>query len=223
MLKPDGSLYRNYKNNISNLDAYLEDYATVSNAFIDLFQVTSNQKWLTIAKQLTDYSFDHFFDDKSQMFYFTSNNSPSLVARKIETDDNVIPSSNSTTALNLFKLYHYYSNSKYLDVAIQMLQNVKSNALNYGAGASNWLKLYSYYINKYYEIAVVGKNADNITQQFNQLYLPNTLVAASKTDSKLPLLESRFSKNETLIYVCVNGTCKMPVATLSKALNLLKQ
>ncbi len=222
MLKPNGGLYRNYKNNISNLDAYLEDYATVSNAFIDLFQVTLNQKWLTQAKQLTDYSFDHFFDDKSQMFYFTSNTSPDLVARKIETDDNVIPSSNSITALNLFKLYHYYSNSKYLDVAIQMLQNVKSNALAYGTGASNWLTLYSYHINEYYEIAIVGSNADEFTQNFNKLYLPNTLMASSLTDSKLPLLESRFSPNETLIYICVDGACKRPVSTVSEGLKLLK-
>jgi len=222
MLKPNGGLYRNYKNGISNLDAYLGDYATVSSAFIDLFQVTLNQKWLTQAKQLTDYSFDHFFDDKSQMFYFTSNTSPDLVARKIETDDNVIPSSNSTTALNLFKLYHYYSNSKYLDVAIQMLQNVKNNALAYGAGASNWLTLYSYHINEYYEIAIVGLNANEFTQNFNKLYLPNTLMASSKTDSKLPLLESRFNPNETLIYICVDGACKRPVSTVSEGLKLLK-
>lgn len=222
MLKPDGGLYRNYKNNISNLNAYLEDYATVSSAFIDLFQVTLNQKWLTQAKQLTDYSFDHFFDDKSQMFYFTSNTAQSLVARKIETDDNVIPSSNSIMALNLFKLYHYYSNSKYLDVAIQMLQNIKSNALAYGAGASNWLTLYSYHINEYYEIAIVGANANEFTQNFNKLYLPNTLMASSLTDSKLPLLESRYNPNETLIYICVDGACKRPVSTVSEGLKLIK-
>jgi len=222
MLKPDGGLYRNYKNNVSNLDAYLEDYAMVSNAFIDLYQVTLNQKWLTEAKQLTDYSFDHFFDDKSQMFYFTSNTSTSLVARKIETDDNVIPSSNSVTAINLFKLYHYYSYSTYLDVAIQMLQNIKNNALAYGAGASNWLTLYSDHINEYYEIAIVGSKANEFTQAFNKLYLPNTLIASSKIDSKLPLLESRFSKNETLIYICVDGACKRPVSTVKEALKMLK-
>ncbi|NQW36027.1 MAG: thioredoxin domain-containing protein [Flavobacteriales bacterium] len=221
MLKPEGSLYRNYKNNTSNLDAYLEDYAQVSSAFIDLFQATSDQKWLTLAKQLTDYSFDHFFDETSQMFYFTSNTSPSLVSRKIETDDNVIPSSNATTALNLFKLYHYYSNQKYLDVAMQMLHNVKDNAIAYGAGASNWLTLYANHINKYYEIAIVGPKAKGFTQAFNKMYLPNTLIAASKTDSKLPLLESRFSENQTLIYICVDGSCKRPVSTIDEALKFL--
>lgn len=222
MLKPDGGLYRNYKNNKSNLEAYLIDYATVSEAFIELYQVTLDQKWLTQAKQLTDYCFDNFFDDASQMFYFTSNKSSSLVAKKIEVDDNVIPSSNSIMALNLFKLYHYYNNNKYLETAEQMLHNVKENAIAYGAGASNWLTLYNYSIKNYYEIAIVGPDADTFSQKFNKMYLPNTLMAASKTDSKLPLLESRFKEGETLIYVCVNGTCKMPVSSIKEALNLIK-
>jgi uncharacterized protein YyaL (SSP411 family) len=222
MLKPDGSLFRNYKNNTSNLEAYLIDYATVTESFIELYQITLDQKWLRQARQLTDYCFDNFFDDASQMFYFTSNKSASLVAKKIEIDDNVMPSSNSVMALNLFKLYHYYSNTKYLETAEQMLHNVKENAIAYGAGASNWLTLYSYIIKNYYEIAIVGSKADVFLNEFNKMYLPNTLIAASKTDSKLPLLESRFKEGETLIYVCVNGTCKRPVNSIKEALKLLK-
>jgi len=223
MLKPDGNLFRNYKNNTSNLEAYLIDYATVTESFIELYQVTLDQKWLRQARQLTDYCFDNFFDDASQMFYFTSNKSTSLVAKKIEIDDNVMPSSNSVMALNLFKLYHYYSNTKYLETAEQMLHNVKENAIAYGAGASNWLTLYNYIMKNYYEIAIVGSKADVFSDEFNKMYLPNTLIAASKTDSKLPLLESRFKEGETLIYVCVNGTCKRPVNSIKEALKLLKK
>ncbi len=222
MLKPDGSLLRNYKNGKKTIEAYLEDYVTVADAFIELYQITLDIKWLTRAKQLTDYCFDNFFDDALQMFYFTSHSSSGLVAKKIETDDNVIPSSNSVMALNLFKLYHYYSNSKYLETALQMLHNVKKKALAYGAGASNWLTLYNFSLSNYYEIAIVGPKADEFTKTFNAMYLPNTLIAASLTDSNLPLLESRFSPNETLIYVCVNGACKMPVASIKEALKLIK-
>jgi len=222
MLKPNGSLLRNYKNGKKTIEAYLEDYVTVADAFIELYQITLDTKWLTRAKQLTDYCFDNFFDDALQMFYFTSHSATGLVAKKIETDDNVIPSSNSVMALNLFKLYHYYSNTKYLETALQMLHNVKKKALAYGAGASNWLTLYNYSLSNYYEIAIVGPKAGEFTKAFNAMYMPNTLIAASLTDSNLPLLESRFSPNETLIYVCVNGACKMPVATIKEALKLIK-
>ena len=222
MLKPDGTLYRNYKKGKTTIKAYLEDYVTVADAFIELYQATLDREWLTQAKFLTDYCFDNFFDDNLKMFYFTDNASAKLVAKKIETDDNVIPSSNSVMALNLFKLYHYYSNNKYLDTAEQMLHNVKENALSYGAGASNWLTLYNYSVVNYYEIAIVGPKALDFSKKFNKMYLSNTLLAASLKDSDLPLLESRYNAQDTYIYVCVNGVCKRPVTKIKEALKFIK-
>lgn len=221
-LKGDGSLYRNYKNGKSNIEAYLEDYATVADAFISLYEVTLDQKWLKMAKQLTDYSFDHFFDDKSKMFFFTSNSQKGLIARKMDTDDNVIPSSNSITALNLFKLGHYYSNGSYLATAQTMLNNVKNKAMTYGAGASNWFILYSNFIGNFYEVAVVGKNAKEKLVAINKTYLPNKLIAGSLQESSLPLLQNRFFENQTNIFICVDGACQMPTDEVKKAIQLMK-
>ena len=53
-------------------------------------------------------------------------------------------------------------------------------------------------------------------------YLPNVLIAASQKVSNLYLLKDRYFKDETYIYVCVDNTCKFPVTTVSKALDLMK-
>jgi hypothetical protein len=71
-LKEDGGLNHNYKNGKSNINGYLEDYATLIDAFISLYEVTLDENWLNTAKQLADYSFDHFYDSKSNLFFFTS-------------------------------------------------------------------------------------------------------------------------------------------------------
>lgn len=221
-LQEDGSLFRNYKNGKSNITAYLEDYATTADAFINLYEVTLDEKWLKLAKQLTDYSLDHFFDDKSRMFFFTSDLQKGLIARKMDTDDNVIPSSNSIMALNLFKLGHYFANGTYLAKAETMLNNVKDKAMNYGAGASNWFILYSNYLGKFYEVAVVGKDAKEKLVEINQQYIPNKLIAGSLKKSNLPLLERRFIEGETNIFICVNQSCKMPTNNSEKAKKLMK-
>ena len=168
MTKEDGGLFRNFKNGKSNIEAYLEDYAAVSDAFISLYEVTLDEKWLKNAKQFTDYSFDHFYDEESKMFFFTSNKETGLISRKVETDDNVIPSSNSIMANNLFKLGHYYSNKHYSENAKAMLNNVKENAISYGSGASNWLNLYSNYLGEYYEVAIVGVDAKQKLGELNE-------------------------------------------------------
>ena len=218
MTKEDGGLYRNYKEGKSNIEAYLEDYATVSDAFISLYEVTLDENWLKYAKQFTDYSFDHFYDENSKMFFFTSNKEKGLISRKVETDDNVIPSSNSITANNLFKLGHYYSNKHYTDNAKAMLNNVKGNAISYGSGASNWLNLYSNYLGDFYEVAIVGDDAHLKLKELNSFYIPNKLVVGSTVESNLPLLAYKYNENETTIYVCIDGACKLPVSETSKAL-----
>jgi len=217
--KEDGGLYRNFKNGKSNINAYLEDYATVIDAFINLYEVTLDEKWLLNAKNLTNYCFDHFFDDKSNMFFFTSDEDKGLISRKMDIDDGVIPSSNSIMANNLFKLGHYFSNKTYATTAKQMLHNVKERTVEYGYGSSNWLLLYSNYLGEFYEVAIVGKDARQKLTTFNQAYIPNKLIVGSTTNSKLPLLESKYNASETTFYICIDGACKLPVNTTEKALS----
>ena len=214
----NGGLHRNFKNGKSTINAYLEDYATVIDAYISLYEVTLDEKWLQYAKRLTNYCFDHFFDDKNGMFFFTSDEDKGLITRKIDTDDNVIPSSNSIMANNLFRLGHYFSNNTYANTAKQMLHNVKDKALQYGAGASNWLLLYSNYLGEFYEVAIVGDNALQKLKEINTYYIPNKLLVGSTKESNLPLLESKYNADETTIYICIDGACKLPVHTTEKAL-----
>jgi uncharacterized protein YyaL (SSP411 family) len=218
----DGGLNHSYKNGISSINGYLEDYATVIDAFINLYEATLNEKWLTTAKQLTDYTFDHFFDQKNHMFYFTSDKDAALITRKFEIEDNVIPASNSIMANNLFKLSHYYSNSYYLKVSKQMLSNIYDKVENYGGGYSNWLELLSNYVSTYYEIAISGSDALNKLKEINTKYIPNKLIAGTISKSNIPLMEGRNATNETLIYICVDGACQLPVTDTKKATSQIK-
>jgi uncharacterized protein YyaL (SSP411 family) len=221
-LEGNGRLWHNYKDGESSINGYLEDYALVIDAFIALYETTLDEKWLRTSKQLADYCFDHFFDAKSGMFFFTSDEDTALISRKIETEDNVIPASNSVMARNLFKLGHYYSNSYYRKTSKQMLATVKSNALSYGSAYSNWLQLLCDEVGPYYEIAVSGPESVDIITQVQRSYIPNALICGSKEVSQLPLLQNRFQEGNTRIFVCQDGSCKLPVEDSKTALNQLQ-
>ena len=217
----NGSLFHTYKDGKSSVIGFSEDYAHTISAFIDLYQATLNENWLTTAKQLMDYCIAHFEDNKSGMFFFTSDTESSLIARKIDVTDNVIPSSNSVLADNLFKLSHYYSETNYAKMAKQMLSNIKPDIEKAPAGYSNWLSLFLNYSNPYYEVAISGENALEKLNEIDKQYLPNILIAGSKAESNLPIMKNRYNQSETLIFVCVDGTCKLPVTETSKALDQL--
>lgn len=218
-LKSDGSLYHSYKDGKSTIDGFSEDYAHTIMAFLELYQVTLNDVWLTRATELMDYTLNHFLNEESGMFYFTSDQSSNLITRKTEVFDNVIPSSNAILAECLFKLGHYYLNNEYLDLANQMLKNVNADMLKHPTGYTHWLNLYLNYSNPYYEVAISGSDAHEKLRSLNASYLPNILISGDTSDSELPLLKNKFNPDETLIYVCVNGTCKRPVTSIDMAMS----
>jgi len=69
-----------------------------------------------------------------------------------------------------------------------------------------------------YEVAITGDDFKNKRQQFDQYYLPNVILLGGKTESKLALLENKLIPGQTMIYVCRDKTCKLPVAAVDKAL-----
>lgn len=222
MKRDDGGLFRNFKNAKASINGFLDDYAFVISGYIDLYQATFDEQWLYAAKKLTSYSLDHFYDESTGMFYYTSNLDPALVARQMEITDNVIPSSNSEMAKNLFILGHYFHEDDYLLKAKQMLHNVKVDALKNGPYYANWDILLAWLITPPYEVAIVGPDWEQIVQQWNQHYLPFTFLSGGKVEGSLSLLKDKFIPGTTFIYVCRNKVCLKPVGTVGEALQLME-
>ncbi|MBC7847373.1 MAG: thioredoxin domain-containing protein [Flavobacterium sp.] len=205
----DGNLFHNYKNQKSTINGYLEDYSWVITAFISLYEVTFDEKWLRDAKKLTDYSLEHFYDEKNGFFAFTSNLDEALITSHYETEDNVIPASNSVMGKNLFQLGIYFENSHYEKVAQRMLQNIFPS-ISYPSAYSNWLDLALNYSEQNKELAICGETALDFLSKINSLYLPNVVLAGTEKVSNLPFLKDRFVADQTLFYLCQNKTCQIP-------------
>lgn len=221
LLKDDGSLFRNHKNGTSTINAFLDDYATVIDAYFSLYEVTFDEKWLDLSKNLLDYAKIHFFDDASGMFFYTSDKDQSLIRRTIEVDDNVISSSNSMMAINLFKLDKLFPREGYGETSKQMLKNVQKDFDRRAQGFSNWLHLVLYNHQNFYEIAITGDDYLDMAEQISKEYLPNSILAGSQKNGTLDLLKNRNVPGKTLTYICLQGACKLPVNTAKEALEQL--
>ncbi len=220
--RTDGGLNHSYKAGKSTINGYLEDYCFTIEALIALYEATFDEKWLYEAKQLADYTIDHFYDEATGLFYFTSDVDPPLIARKTEVSDNVIPASNSSMAKGLSLLGHYFDNERYNAIAQQMLKNIYQYMPNYGSGYSNWGLLAMQYTYPFYEVAITGKEVHDRRKELNAYYVPNKMLIGSIKESKLPLLEMKLMKGQTTIYVCQNKVCQLPVTAISEALKQMK-
>ncbi len=215
-------LFRIYKEGNAKINGYLEDYALVIEAFIALYQCTGNLQWLSKSRSLTTIVLDEFYDVESGMFYFTSKKDNPLIARKMEIQDNVISSANSTMAKNLIRLSHYYSLPEFSAIAKQMIANISEDITKNTPWYSNWAQAALLLKNTIYEVVIFGNEATLFYKEFSKHFLPNVLFAFSTEENSLPVFENRFVKGETLIYICRDNSCLAPVKSVGEALKLLK-
>jgi uncharacterized protein YyaL (SSP411 family) len=219
----DGEMTRNYKNGRSSIHALLDDYAFTIAAFIELYQATFEEKWLAEADKLTVYTLEHFFDDASKMFFYTHNRYADLIARKMELSDNVIPSSNSEMAKNLFLLGHFFGKDAYISKAKQMLINVEADVQRNIYFYANWGMLQALFSSPLYEVAILGDDFKNIRQQFDEYYLPNTILLGGKQAGSLALLHNKLIPGQTTIYVCRDKTCGLPATSVEQAMGQISR
>jgi len=223
-LKEGNRLNRNYKDGKSVINAFMDDYALLIDAFVALYQATFDEKWLNKSEDLTQYVMANFYDEKSRMFFYTSSQDAPLVARKKELSDNVIPASNSVMAKNLFRLGTYLYKDEYTQLSRDMMNTIIIQFEDSGQPSfySNWCSLLAKLTHEPYEVAIIGDDFVEKRQEIDQHYLPNALLLGGKTEGNLELLKNKLIEDETRIYVCKKKVCKLPVTEVKKALKLME-
>lgn len=220
--RADGGLWHSYKNGKATINGYLEDYSFTIEALIALYQVSFEEAWLGHAHALATYAIEHFHDEKSGMFWFTSDLDPPLITRQMEIHDNVIPASNSSMARGLFALGQLYDDERFRAISKQQLHNMHDSMLEYPSGCSNWALLLMDHAFPRHEVAITGEGALALLRAFSPHYLPGTLFLGGRESGTLPLLAGKFIPGQDTIFVCRDKVCQLPVHTVEEALEQLR-
>jgi uncharacterized protein YyaL (SSP411 family) len=220
----NGTAYRSFKNKHSNTEAFLEDYAFLIKAYLKLYQATFDETYLHQAKTWCTYVIANFYDTADGYFHFSSLQAEKLIARKKEVFDNVIPSGNSVMARNLIWLADYFDKLDWLELANKMITPLSALITGEPAYTSNWGMAMLELVQGLDEIAISGPQYKTYRNEFGEHFFPFAAFAGANAKSTLPLLENRSAKvDQTLIYVCKNKACRLPVNTISEALKELRQ
>ncbi|MDX8340046.1 thioredoxin domain-containing protein [Draconibacterium sp. IB214405] len=217
LMKDDGQLFHSWKKGITSIDGFLEDYALLIEAFLAVYEVSGDEKWLALSDKLVEYTFAHFFDKQKQLFYFNRFNAAAVITNHFQKEDNVIPSANSVMANNLHRLYLIHGKPELLETARKMLQYITPHFCNYPMAYANWGTLLLKLTAPYFEVAVCGINSRLLLKKLQRGFQPHVLWAVAEKNSEVPLLKDRFFHTTDLIYVCKNGSCELPVEEVEEA------
>jgi hypothetical protein len=222
--KPDGSIFHDYKNGKAKTDGFLDDYALLIEALLSCYEISFKKSLLFKAKQLTDLVLTDFLDKNENLFFYTGTKQKDIVIRKKDLYDNAVPSGNSTMIKNLQVLGTLLNVNDYLGQALKSLLPMKESIRKYPQSFAKWADTIFFQVYPVKEIALVGENHIEMAIELQKNYMPNVLFAAANlSDSELPLLNGRDAANgKTMIFVCSNYNCKLPVDNVEEALKLLQ-
>ncbi len=226
MAKPDGfGLFHTYKDGKAQYEAFADDYAFFIEALLAFYQIDFDEHYLKKAVTFTNYVIDQFSDSDSPFFFYANQQQTDLVIRKKELFDNATPSGNSSMAHNLIKLGILMDNDAYRKRGYQMVGAIVESLEKYPSSFSNWATALLSLIYSYAEVAVVGKEAINMADAINQLYIPHKVImAAAESSDNYPLLTGKTADDQekATIYLCRDYSCLRPVTTLEAFKQLLK-
>ena len=217
------ALLHSWRDGRAQYAAVLDDYAFLIAALLDIWQITFNSRYLTLAEKYTEQVLSYFHDAETGMFFLTAAGESDVILRKKDLYDNATPSGNSTMAHNLQRLGLLAGRSAWRELAARMLAALKQSVERYPLSFERWALALLNEVHPFAEIAVIGGNALEKAFSLQRQFLPNKVIAASTlpTESN-PLLAGKPGADDALIYLCRNYACQKPVQTPDEFYRLLQ-
>ena len=231
LLDESGRLYRTHKDGRSKLNGYLDDYANLIDALLELYMSTFEERWFVAARRLADVALTRFRSDDGG-FYDTSDDHESLIVRPRNLQDNVTPSGNAMMAKQLLRLAAYTGDPQYDEAAREVLRKLSDAMRQYPQAFAESLNAAAMWVRGVAEVAIIGDKEDaalaEVMGALRQPYRPNVVVALANEDihehESIPLLNARRKiDGMTTVYICRNFACRLPVTTAAEAEALLSQ
>ncbi len=217
-------LKRRYRAGEAAVDGFLDDYSFFIQGLLDLYEASTQVRWLGWAIRLQETQDQLFWDSKTGGYYTSAGNDPSLLAQTREDYDGAEPSPNSVAAMNLLRLWQMTDRKawrmkaeKTFAVFARRLQALPQ-ALPQMAAALDFS------LSKPKQIIIAGKPNAPCTRALLRLvherFIPNKILMLAdggegqkQLAQWLPFMQSVVPKQgRATAYICQDYVCKLPTA-----------
>jgi uncharacterized protein YyaL (SSP411 family) len=214
----DGRLLATCKDGKAHLNAYLDDYAFLLMALLELLQARFRKEDLSFASELADVLLAQFEDRGHGGFFFTSHDHEQLIFRPKPGHDNATPSGNGVAALALQRLGHLLGDARYLEAAQRTLHLFAPQMQKHPGGFATLSAALAEYDRPPTTVVVRGAHGSMRPWRdaLAQRYAPATLVLLIGVDEKgLPAALDKPAHSGVNAWVCRGVNCLAPISELS--------
>jgi uncharacterized protein YyaL (SSP411 family) len=213
--REDNTLLRRYRDGESAIEAFLDDYAGMIGALIDLYETDFNPAHLAWADALATTAIARF-EDPEGGFFSTQAGQSDLVLRLKDDYDGAEPSGNSVMIGALLKLARLRDHDEFRQAADRALHAFLGKLRTAGPGLPQMLCAAMFAAGKPMEIVIAGEPDAAMLRVLRSRFLPNAIVLRASDSPDASIYA------DPGVYVCENFACKLPAKTGEELENRLQ-
>ncbi len=230
-----GRLLRHSGQGEDGSPGYLEDYAFLATALLDLYQSTLEAKWLGESLRIAREMVALFRDEDGGGFFFRGKDSEQLIARSKEIYDGAVPSGNAAAALLLLRLGHLTADRELEERGLDTL-DVFSGSVKAGpTGCASALAALDFSLGPRSELVLAGEpgaaGMSEMLRVVQERFLPNMVVALHEPGpggeavrALIPYVGGYVTlEGKTTAYMCENYMCRLPVTDAASLEAMLEE
>lgn len=208
------NFYHSIANGQPKAHAFLDDYANLIQAYIQLQEITGDTSYLMKAKKWMEYVMAYFMDEEGVYFYYTASYQQDIILRKKESYDGAQPSGNALVCSSLYYLGHVFEFSHWTRHAERMIASIRKSLIQYPGSFGHWAQSFYQMAYGMVELVGVGPTVNESLPSILAPFLPHTIRLISHTENdQIPLLKGK--KNaDNQYFMCKNNTCSEPVPSI---------
>ena len=200
----------------------LDDYAQMARAGITLFEITGETRYLDRARHYADHVEAHFTDDDAGGYFFTSDDSETLITRTKTAMDNAVPSGNGVMMEVLARLWKLTGEVTWRERAERLFAAFTGDFDRRFIGYPTLLGGYEY-LAAGTDLVIVGTDRAEVNRfagAARALPLPSASLLRLTPGNALPdghpALGKGMKDGATTIYICQGTICSAPVTNLDE-------
>jgi uncharacterized protein len=215
------TLMRRHREGESAIDGFLDDYAFMAQALLDLYETTFDERDLKWSATLVEQAIALFGDAKQGGFFSTAaagGDSANLILRLKDDYDGAEPSGNSILAMVLLRLARMSNRQDLHETAERTLRSFTAKLEQAGTGLPQMLAALMFAQAKPMEIVLAGPRDEATEAAIRSRFLPNAVIMRAEQSSvPMPSMDGKAT-----VYVCENFACQLPVTSVEQMDELLR-
>ena len=222
LIDGDDTILHTYKDGTAKIGGYLEDYACLANALLDVFGIDPDPRYLELAIRLGRCLAGHFWDSQANCFMMTSDTAhEALIVRPKNKYDLSLPSGNSVSALVMLRLYHLSQEAEFFEICTRVIEAGAEEAARNPFGFGYLLNVISTYLQKPTEVTILNPENQELLKSIVSRYMPNAFVVTVQNPAQLAGLSGyaffagKEFESRTSVFVCRDLSCLPPMYSVA--------